>query len=232
MSNFIEVIQNSANEYNGSCTFRFSQALPPISQLIATDPATKDGFCQAITNMWIAKHAAGGSLWSELYTTVTGRQCFNIHKVKNLMVEQRAARGILSQLLNNEKYLACQGVIPRENPVTKAYAFAGTLGRTSHNAKAVAKTIVESTRAGCGSYLNVALYNESSGGHAVAVFVGSPAFGSGTRDIAYFDANFGEFWFQDSSDFHRWFIAYWKKIYEMGDYKYKSFYINEFAHKA
>jgi len=45
-------------------------------------------------------------------------------------------------------------------------------------------------------------YKGTRGGHVVAAWVGP--------DVAYFDSNFGEYWFERRDDFVRWFPRYWQ----------------------
>jgi hypothetical protein len=228
----INEIRASATRHFGHCTFRFSQALPPISHLIGSDEKTKNGICQALTNRWIADHANGGSMWNHLYLNVHGQQCFDIAGVRRLMLEQKAGGSFQNQLLANERWLASQGVIPFEHPLTKAYAMTGEHAKVKDAAKALSDVIIGANSSD-GHYLNLGLLKSSTEpqGHAVAVFIGARS-ASGGPDLVYFDSNLGEFWFPSKVHFKPWLIEAWHTLFNTGNYKYKSYWITAFAKKA
>jgi hypothetical protein len=228
----INQIRASTARHFGHCTFPFSQALPPISQLIGSDEGTKNGICQALTNRWIADHANDGSMWDGLYLTVSGHQCFNILGVRRLMVEQKVGGSFQNQIMMNERWLATKGVIPFENPVTKVYAMAGNYTKVKDAASAISDVVMGSRSSG-GHYLNVGLLESDTRtrGHAVGVFIGARS-ASGGPDLLYFDANLGEFWFPNKVHFKPWLMEAWRSLFDTGNYKYKAYWITAFAKKA
>ena len=105
-----------------------------------------------------------------------------------------------------ERYLGFYGV-KRRQMVLKA--FMGTqhqLIGTGSDGYCLAHRLQESfLNAKGGSYVLIVIkgtHNNQPVGHAMSAFVGS-------GDIAFFDPNFGEFWFPNQVNFRTWFKQYW-----------------------
>lgn len=252
----IAQIQKRAVSNKGSYV-HYSQSEEPTSTLISMLPYTEDGICQALSAKWIAEHANGGSLWNWLFKP--GSKTPDPGKIANLMINftesivrtggdidhsqgnRKVRSGIASRLSNKttrskntggqyyqdfvtEKYLGLYGVA-RRNIVQACYT--GSMGkRIKHGlgpktAQVLGATLQQkymNTKGG--AYVLISVLGD--GGHAMAAYVG--------QDIAFFDPNFGEFWFPSHLDFYRFFLDFWKLSGYISDFD--SFYLLPYAKKA
>ena len=232
MAPIVAMIRESARSYEGYCTFAFAQDEGTFNYLINKDEATSRGVCQALTNRWIAGHANDQSMWIDLYPTVDGRTRLNPAVAKEIMLEQKAGGGGMTQLVNNEKWLEGRGLIPFEHPTLRTYTAGGCHAKVIHAAFAVAHAVSQS-RSSDGHYLSVALLRggNKAGGHGVAIHIGGDRMHRASSGLTYFDPNIGEFWFKDKTHFARWFIRTWQTLGEQKQYIYRAFYISSFAKK-
>lgn len=215
----------------------YSQDLPDTDSVIRLLPETDPGICQALAAKWIAQHANGSSLWNWLFKP--GTQTVNKGAVTQLMlqfIDSTARHGPLANPTNRDivpgvrdfqeiatdRYLRLYRVIQRRIANT---AFMGTLQnriRTGLNGFPLAYRLHENfLNSRGGSYALVSVIGPD-GGHALAAWVG--------EDIAFFDPNFGEFWFPTHQNFQRWFVRYWS----ITDYKqyYDTFWITPYGREA
>lgn len=230
-------IQNDALAKGGSYV-HYSQCLEPTNTLINMLPYTSGGICSALSAKWIAEHANGGSLWNWLFTPGTTnvkqsaittlminfidstvRTAGSIdHSVGNRGVRSRIAsrlsnRSARSKNTGNfdyqdfviDKYLGLYGLKRRNivqdgviGSIKNQLSVGGginagrRLGRRLNEKQLVSK--------GSGSYVMINIMG--NGGHAMAAYVGS--------DVAFFDPNFGEFWFPSQKKFYEFFLNFWR----------------------
>lgn len=226
----VDKIQKNATNFNGHCTQPFSMSLPPVSQCLAK--ANSAGICQAMTNRWIAEHAAGGSIWNTLFMQRGGKttSTVDIGQIQNLLREQGIARNTSDQLDWNERYLRNRGVIPFASASSKIYSRVG-LGTSLPDATRAMATAIIQTRASDGCYLNISMFKDmqSLAGHAVGAFVGGGTYNRGQTDLLFFDSNVGEFWFENIADFSKWFYAYRRDMGKI--YNFRGFILTAFAQK-
>jgi YopT-type cysteine protease-like protein len=215
-------VQRSVQGYGGQCTFPFTQCRPPISSFISRDESTAIGVCESISAHWIKYHAEGSSLWNWLI--VNGE----ISMTKLLYgVMQLQSQGILSddQDATTEAWLRQEGIVPvkrntkgLESERTRigfrqfqgAFLRGVQRGQTRmHNAKTVARAILDDPTGGAGLYKKLSLEGKF-GAHTMALWV--------AQDVAFFDANFGEFWFESRAGFFNWFTKkFWSSsLYNIG----------------
>ena len=215
-------VQRSAKRYGGRCTFPFSQCTPPVSTAIARNISTSGGVCESLSAHWILHHANNDSLWNWLYTN--GQ--VNLSRL-NAQVMELQSRGILSddQDALTENWLRENGLLRRHNsfvlnPTRQLGSFRmqfqggaqpkkqdGRTGVLDRNA--LVRAILYDDTAGAGQYKKLGLQG-NAGAHAMALWV--------AQDVAFFDPNFGEFWFENPSDFSRWFTqSFWyRSLYAFG----------------
>jgi len=67
MAAFINLVQSSAKDYGGHCTFRFSQCTSPVDNLINMHEQTSGGICKALSTKWIVEYSKDDSIWNWLY---------------------------------------------------------------------------------------------------------------------------------------------------------------------
>lgn len=215
-------VQAAMNLMQAECIQRngayvaYSQSLEPTSSLMKTLPYTSKGICQALSAKWIAEHANDGSLWNWLFDT--GSTTVKPAAVANLMINftesvQRTGRlanpttrdkdtgGDFYQDFVTDKYLRLYGLTRRQAAQGR---FMGSMknrlpvGAAGHQ---LASRFQESwLNARGGSYILISIMG--NGGHAMAAYVG--------KDIAFFDPNFGEFWFPSINEFYSWFKGFWR----------------------
>ncbi len=215
-------VQRSAGKYGGHCTFAFTQCRPPVSSLIALDPGTSGGICEALSAHWIVYHARQDSLWN----WIIGNGNINLARIhQHVMPLQR--QGILSddQDAVTEAWLRQQGIRriqgnmvmnPSRTFGDTFVQFRGTAGAAMQegttsffNRDALARAILLDTTGGAGSYKKLGLFGKA-GEHAMALWV--------AQDVVFFDPNFGEFWFADRAKFFNWFTkSFWhRSLYSVG----------------
>ena len=244
LSHVLDIVRRKAFDFKGSCTFEFSQSVPPVSTLIGADPAVAAGVCQALVNSWIAEHAAGGSMWNTLYpagprgrantagidraalAVIIAEQKAGGVAIPGSRSANAAVGGYLAQARFNEMWLARKGLAPWETSTLGVGAYADVSSASRHLCQAVCDY-----RPSNGAYLNIALQRVSNrdGGHAIGAFVGGLD-STGKRDYLLFDPNVGEFHFEAVESFRRWLgEGLLRSMSQGASYDYKAFTIAPFA---
>jgi len=215
-------VQNSVARYGGLCTYPFTQCKPPVSSFIGQDTSTSGGVCESLSAHWIYYHANDDSLWNWLIVNGT----VSIAKL-HYHIMQLQSQGILGadQDQVTEAWLRSKGIHRRQSNsvLNKSRQMgrhfftaqgASTPARQSgtsgmFSAGALANAIVQDDTLGAGSYKKLGLYGKA-GDHAMALWV--------AQDVAFFDPNFGEFWFSDKAAFQEWFTkSFWiTSLYNLG----------------
>lgn len=207
MLNWVDSIANTASLYGGSTIMKFSQSLPPTSTLIATYGATRNGVCEALSNRWIVDHANGSSLWNWL-CNANGQ--VQPSKVANVMINfidtlsMPGPGGVDKQSWNTERYLLSHGIRRRLNITSGNRLMSQDLSRRGRGSVSAGQDLANALvalRNTDGCYRHIAIYGPR-GGHAMCAWVGA--------DVAFFDPNFGEYWFEKKSNFVRWFNRFWQ----------------------
>ena len=227
-------IQKSPGKYGGHCTFKFSQGINPVAGMIGKSKVTSGGICQALSEMWVVFHAHDQSLWNWLYPggTLSSSALANIaYNFKYGSV--KGAKDFVAlddQDQNSDLWFIQYGLRRRTGTVmsTSNMSIDGKLQKV----KVANRSLVEGSRTGgvsrCGlgknlardlvsgsmvknmgggdgTYRMIGIYG-GDGSHCMCAFVG--------QDVAFFDPNFGEFWFEKRADFQKWFGEYfWPKSF-------------------
>ena len=216
----MDILQLSCMGHQGGYV-AYSQCEPRTQYVIKRNPATAGGICQALAAKWIVQHANDDSLWNWLFHR--GTRTPNISAIINLAhnfcdgvirngpmanptTRFRYPLGMTYQDFVTEKYMALYGV-KRRAMVMKSYiGNQHHLIGTGNNGYCLAHRLDESwLNSKGGSYVLIVIkghHNNRHVGHAMSAFVGS-------EDIAFFDPNFGEFWFPNKTAFKQWFTLYW-----------------------
>lgn len=217
LQQWIQGIRDRARHYGGAYV-PYSQCVEPTNTLIKSMNATSGGICRALAAKWIAEHARGDSLWNWL--CVPGTTWVKQSAIINLMVnfnEGVHTSGSLSnptvsnpdglggglyQNLVMQKYLGLYGLIKRN--ITKDI-ITGVQQRTPgvNVGHSIANRLSPKWMATkSGTYVH--LYTGGGGSaHSTAAWVGA-------SDIAFFDPNFGEFYFTDYAKFRQFFVDFWQ----------------------
>lgn len=195
----------------------YSQCVEPTNTLIKMLPHTSNGICQALSAKWIAEHANDGSLWNWLFapgsTNVKQAAIANLMinftesvvktgNLANRSLQGKSTGGDFYQDFVTDKYLGLYGVIRRQ--ATQS-AYMGSMknplsvGTQGHQLGSRFQQSWLCSKGG--SYILISVLGKG-GGHAMAAYVG--------QDIAFFDPNFGEFWFPSINEFYPWFLKFWQ----------------------
>ena len=171
------------------------------------------GICQALVNYWIAEHAGGGSLWNTLFDQ--GR--LNSGKLIEIANQQNAFGSNLNgenasamQKLRSAVFLSGKGVVRRPDIV-------------SRRAEPISGAKLDAFDASLGLRLGRAIgydgmANATEGGYRMISFTSGGAASHVTcawvqRDIAFFDPNYGEIYFESKAQFAPWFAQFWADSY-------------------
>jgi YopT peptidase len=216
-----EPVQRSVTKHGGHCTYAFTQCAPPVSTFIAQDSSTSGGVCESMSAHWIYYHAIGDSLWNWLI--VDGQ--VSLPKLQyHIMVLQ--SQGILGdQDAATERWLRTKGMHRRQSSFTVMQSrqmggtFVGFTGGQAPklqsgttrtlNCAELARAILHDDTGGAGCYKKLWLAGKA-GEHVMAIWV--------AQDVMFFDANFGEFYFESRAGFYNWFTkSFWKtSLYNVG----------------
>lgn len=213
----------------------YSQCVQPTKALIESMPQTKGGICRALACRWIAEHARGGSLWDVLFApgTTYVKQAVIANTMINFIEGVESSGKLRNPTVQNpqnltggnyqdlvmDKYFALKGLIRRNicRDIITGY-------QTRTAGLNVAQSIVNrmtpqylNTKSGC--YIH--LYIGGNGAHSCAAWVG--------QDVAFFDPNFGEFYFSKHSDFEKFFLYMWSRSGYISSFN--SFQLDAFAKK-
>ncbi|MES3033801.1 MAG: YopT-type cysteine protease domain-containing protein [Gemmatimonadota bacterium] len=211
---YIKHLKSSAVKHDGFQTHDFSQSLEPTNSIIAKHGTSRDGICQAMSQRWIVMHAHGGSLFNWL-CDASGK--VRADAIVNLAVNQvdsetRTHRHQTDQDWASEKYLHANGIIRRTGvlPVAGQFMrdFIGGSRASGNIFQQLANGLVNSSKLVTGHYVMIGIQGPG-GGHCMAAYVG--------HDIAFFDPNFGEYWFPDRRHFVGWFRDAVNLPYKIGD---------------
>jgi YopT peptidase len=227
----VKRIQDSAEKYGGHCTYRFSQALQPVSGMIGKSKITAGGICQALSEMWVVFHSHDQALWNwlcpngQVSSSALANVAYNFHfgsnkdgvKLDNqdqnsdmwfLQYGIRRRTGMVQQRFNEVVDGKMQKVGYSTRSLTEGNRSAGVskCGLGKNMAKdIVSGSMVKNIGLGDGTYRMLGVYG-GDGSHCMCAYVGA--------DVAYFDPNFGEFWFPKRDDFQKWFGEYfWPKSF-------------------
>lgn len=216
----IRSVRSSATNAGGMVTWEFSQMLPPVSSLIQGNKASAGGICEFLSAKWIECHAMDDHLANWLSSGNAGT--IDASKIRLLMqlfvvgAEMPAGKMVefdffskVDQTVATMFYLGSKGIIARAaiNPIVRSsennYILGGSRGGGMRRvmARNLATQIV-SNRNSSGSYRAIGIWGPG-GAHAMAAWVG--------QDVAFFDPNFGEFWFESQAGFVNWFPTFWQK---------------------
>lgn len=224
VSSVISRVRGSAKEYNGYCTWCFSQLMEPVKSLCANNPDTAAGICAMLAARWIERHAHGSSLASWLSDNTGGidqskvRQLMQLYIV-SVTMEYGMMKGTKSGFRNQTKatklWLQHKGVVPCRvvtlngagNVVHAPFddvRWSPRAGRRKKEfATEIAISIQKDLNTCSDNYAFMSIYGGKSVGHAMAAWVG--------HDVCFFDPNFGEFYFPDKHAFVNWFPTFFRK---------------------
>lgn len=242
-------IQKSPTKYGGHCTFPFSQGINPVAGMIGKSKITKGGICQALSEMWVVFHAHDESLWNWLYTgsQINSSALANVaYNFKYGSVKEGGDWNALDDQDRNsdmwflqygirrrtgavmgKSNMSIDGKLQKVNVANRSLVDEKRTGGMSRCGLGknlardlVSGSMVKNRGLGDGTYRMIGIYG-GDGSHCMCAYVG--------QDVAFFDPNFGEYWFEKRADFERWFGEYFwpKSFYDW--MMSKSFTIRDYA---
>ena len=172
---------------------------------------TGTGICQALVNYWIADHAADSSLWARLFSSAGVFQPANIVEIAQQQglfgkADEHGTNTKVLQKLRSENFLKSKGLL-RRNDIVSGQAILTTGGeRNGTNdptrgwriGQEIAYKGMKNAYLGC--YRMISLTSDTIS-HVTCAWVG--------QDVAFFDPNYGEFYFEDKDDFVQWMSVFW-----------------------
>ena len=223
----IRNVQTSAGSHSGFCTWQFSQMQDPVASLIAAYPSSADGICEMLAAKWIEGHAND----EHIAVWITKGDSIDANKIRYLMQlfsigTDMGPSAIVGQVNRGEgpnqdqatdNWLAAKGIVRRHGIVPvpllgggRATVPLGTHrrgtdregGSRSVHATNVAQAIAKNLHNGNGHYVKIGLHG-NGGAHAMAAWI--------ANDAAFFDPNFGEFYFPRKADFIAWFPGFMRR---------------------
>ena len=193
----VRLVQGASGRYGGHCVFPFSQALPPVSTMLKMHNQTEGGVCLALSTKWMVEHAHDRSLWNWLYT---GKK-LNSDALYNVMINfvDDEVQG-MDWLWCADKYLNSHGLHQRTKITDGTSMVRSSKTKTANRNRGgqMGRRLMEAMMRGhkntSGNY--VLLFMRGNGAHAMCAWIGA--------DVAFFDPNVGEFWFDSRQKFYRW----------------------------
>ena len=214
----VKGIQSRAASKHGALVVStFSQTVEPVASFLKLHPKTRDGICQQLVACWIAAHAAGGSLWNTLFDTIHGVPRIRLDQMRQILslACMNHAEGE-EQDLKTAGWLRSQGVLLRGAMYNARPRFE-IGGQIVKGAPVVdpalgmrilrALPLCRGWGRGGGAYVLIGVYRPDGAGHAIGAWLGG-AGGTGGMpfsDVALFDPNYGEFWFEKAASFAGFF---------------------------
>jgi hypothetical protein len=211
----------------------YSQCVQPTKSLIESMPATKGGICRALACRWIVEHANGGSLWNVLFAP--GTNWVKQAVIANTMISfiegvsdsgpmrnktvknPKKLGGGNYQDLVMDKYMTLHGLARRNICQNLITGFTSGFTGLQTAEQIVCRMTPKWLNAKSGCYLHMYIGGTDSA-HSVAAWVG--------EDIAFFDPNFGEFYFSKHADFKKFFLYMWDRsgyISSFNDFRLDAF---------
>ncbi|BFM13250.1 hypothetical protein R50072_34030 [Simiduia litorea] len=219
--------------YGGYHTWNFKQTSMAVTRVTIFDSKTRWGICAGLATEWIKEHVNGRSLVTQL-GGVAGQslRLAGIRPVAKLHASASGGNGYQQEVMLT-RYLSEHGVITRGR-IQKAPAPYEILNDAGHRALKdschsvdvpmydIQEMIVDNMKKHRDCYLRISFGGKAyrfRAGHAVAAWMG----GRG-EDAAFFDPNYGEFWFEDKEMFFLFFQAFYRKYYRNSLVKYDRYF--------
>lgn len=194
-----------AKAFGGGCTKHFGQGSDDERKGLGFwyhQKAGWHGVCKALSVYWIFFHALDQDFWGWLYSGKSKIDATKAAKIIDLHGSYKTrAKGLSKDGWTDGKLWGAK-LIPRKEIVggarlrLSAVADQAPLVAGLAMAEAVASQGYEG-----GSYKQLSFHSPKGGGHAVAAWV--------ERDVAFFDPNYGEYWFETKEGFRQWFGQFW-----------------------
>ncbi|OZG72776.1 hypothetical protein BTA51_14745 [Hahella sp. CCB-MM4] len=177
----LDRVQQLVSDYNGLCTWDFSQGYP----LHFIQGPVGNGICMGLSCHWVQYHALDDSLVNHLGAVWNPNtriyKPFNHHELQRISAWQRSLTRFPDWVMGYQAWLRNNGLGIHSN------------NRIPMNSNAL-KAELDRIK---GGYALIILSGQNTrDSHAIAAYIGQDG-----EDVCFFDPNYGEFWFQDRDDF-------------------------------
>lgn len=218
----IERVRRTAIAAGGQVTWDFSQCRNPVRSLICGHGATSGGICEMVSAKWLEMHARGGHIASWIQRSDGSldpnriRQLMQWFGIGVTLHPDRMRGGSgggndWDQPVATQNWLELHGIKRKTKVVADFFQQAGGAGwqyshgggerrRGGSQRRVLAQQLGEEITRSFGTYKMV-MFDGPKFAHTCAAW--------SERDVAFFDPNFGEFWFEDRRAFVRWFPTFW-----------------------
>jgi len=174
-------VQQLADNFQGHCTWDFSQGFP----LHFIQAPTGNGICMGLSCHWIKYHALDDSLVTHLgaYRIPNTRTFipFNHNEYQRISQWQNNLATFPDWRMGYQNWFRNQGIGIHSS--TRIPMNSGAL-----------KTELERIQGG--HVLIILDGQRANGSHAISAYIGQNG-----EDVCFFDPNYGEYWFQNRNDF-------------------------------
>jgi YopT peptidase len=193
----------------------FTQSREPMLSFCKRYSNTSGGICEALVARWIGDHANDVSLWDELlsYTTHSGTRTYSIKidVINEITTQQHLGSWNQDQRAHTESYLRSRSVLLRRS-IVGGHASQTSSVQWRANAHTIGAEIAQimsnRSSSGEGFYAMLAVKRDG-GGHVMGAFIGSGS----AKDVAFFDPNYGDFWFKKKAIFGQFLPHYIQRHY-------------------
>lgn len=231
-----ESLQQLAIKYDGACTKKFSQGSDDRQAGLGfwyhgrlTGGQRWGGVCKALSVFWITAHANDQDFWGWLmdggsWTHIErARAIIDVHGwYKNRGGQTQDAwtnERLESVGLEERRAIAGGGSMQRTGAATAISATGSRYLAGFMMASDLAPNFDKTTE----GYRQLSFWGPPGGGHAVAAWV--------AEDVAFFDPNYGEFWFPSPAKFRQWYGHFWNMT-GYGDRYPRLYKINQYGKTA
>jgi hypothetical protein len=225
-------LHDLANKFGGACTKKFSQGSDDKEKGVGywyhqrkkASGAKWGGVCKALSVYWIAMHANDADFWGWLMEGGWGQA-----ERVNMVCDLHGAYSNRDKKLSTDAWTAQTlgrvGIIEQRSTVgggsLKTVGVSNQkFGGNSQYAGAIFAKSIAPAYKGIGRYKQFS-FHRKGGGHAVCAWV--------AQDVAFFDPNYGEYWFETTAGFRQWFAQFWDMTY--GSRYTGEWYINSYGKK-
>lgn len=220
-------VKSICKKHGGYQTWSFKQTSMSVLYRTFNDSKTRWGICAGLSACWIRFHAHDDSLANKIGGGGTGLPVSSIYIYGIAGLHASVSDGTGQQQRQGlENYLRAHDIVTLQSSYIRVGTCGGNVIAVPDSFDAtnmdsnvngipnIETEIVDGMRQlrSCYARINFggkALF--SNAGHAVSAW-----FGSGDEDVAFYDPNYGEFWFQNKADFYEFFKKYYRAKYNNG----------------
>lgn len=203
----------------GACTKRFDQGSNSRRAGLGGIQGVDGGVCFAFSLLWASSHIQEESLWDNIFSRNNKVNKDDGNAMVDLQKEYEMNPKNDFQLLK----IAMEGMgyIPTTKFINGSSRLVEAGPIMTHPrvaASILAESISSNSREG-GSYKFFRM-SRTGEAHITVAWV--------AEDVAFFDPNYGEFWFETRAGFRNWFVEYWGSITDYG-WTFNKYNISTFA---